>query len=104
MPIVVDSTASLRLVAQTFILYHYLALSFFQYIKEDADDDYIEFYEDHSKYYLLSIASASFLSIIILRSSCFNKKTLLNAIARCRAVEELAISFVCVRGNTYCEV
>jgi len=91
-PLVIDIASSLRVAAQTSLLFGYFFSVYFQYSPQ-GDDDYVEFQEDNYLWFLLSVVTVTALSLLLLRISYVSRAYALSALIRLRMVEQSIIGF-----------
>lgn len=91
-PIVTDITSSLRMTAQTYILFSYFVSTYFQYNQNSHDDDYL-FYTNNDGWLLLAFSSLMMLTMMFLRSGWVDRAFILKEISHIRKIEQSIIGY-----------
>lgn len=91
-PIFFDVAASLRIAAQTNILFNYFEETYFEYNPNSKYDD-SQFNTNNNQWFLLSLSGITILSMILLRSGFGNKDLIISIMTKVRLIEQSIIGF-----------
>ena len=92
-PIVLDIASSLRIAAQSFILFYFFVKSYVQYTTENQYG-YTQFMNNNNNWIFLSFYSVIVMNLFLLYSGCLDKKRILLVMIRLRWIEQSIIGMV----------